>query len=593
MILQELAHYYERKSHDPDSALAPEGFELKEIPFLILLDPSGKFRQIEDTRAPDGKKKRARTFLVPKGVKRAVNISANLLWDTAEYVLGIDAKGKPERVVKQHDDFIRRLAELPAMDEGVHAVIAFLACIPLDALAQSPSWQEIQETNPNLSFQLTTDIMPVFERGAVVDAIKAGVTSGCNSNTPHGICLITGEDAEIERLHSAIKGVWGAQSSGANIVSFNLRAFESYGKEERQGENAPVGKPAAFAYTTALNHLLSKDSTQRMQVGDASTVFWAAEKCAFENTFASYFSEPPKDDPDANVREVEALYRSIEQGSLNISDESNRFFVLGLAPNAARISIRFWLTGTVRGFSQRIAEHFRAIDIDHAPYEPRHLSLFRLLVSIAMQGKADNIPPNLGGDTIRAILSGLPYPETLLAAALRRIRAEREVTYPRAALIKACLNRTSTNRNPNRSTQEEELKVSLDPANTNIGYRLGRLFAVLEKAQEDANPGLNATIRDRFYGAASSTPVTVFSTLLKLSQHHLAKIENRGRSVNLEKTLQEICDGIDAEIGFPAQLAIADQGRFAIGYYHQKQAFYVRKSDPTQGERNDRAQESL
>ncbi len=577
MILQELAHYYERKSRDDtESALAPEGFEQKEISFLIRLDASGKFLQIQDTRVPDGKKLRARSFLAPQGVKRASNIAANLLWDTAEYVLGIDCKGKPERVAKQHIAFVDRLKELPGEDEGVCAIAAFLANIPFESLAASPSWEEIQDTNPNLSFQLANDLVPVFERDSIVAALQS--LRETTSGPMHGVCLISGKETELERLHPAIKGVWGAQTSGANIVSFNLRAFESYGKEQKQGENAPVGKAAAFAYTTSLNHLLSKDSKQRIQVGDASTVFWAEKQDPFESSFASFFSEPPKDDPDANTLAIEALFRSVEQGSPNISGEANRFFVLGLAPNAARISIRFWLTGTVREFSARIAAHFKRIEIDRAPYEPRYLSLFRLLVSTALQGKADNIPPNLGGDTLRAILSGLPYPNTLLSAALRRIRAEREVTYPRAALIKACLNRNQMD-----STKEEELHVSLDPANTNVGYRLGRLFAALEKTQEEANPSLNATIRDRYYGAASSTPVTVFSTLLKLSQHHIAKIENRGRAVNLQKLFQEICDGVDGNHGFPAQLSIADQGRFAIGYYHQKQAFYSKKNELEQG----------
>jgi len=208
-----------------------------------------------------------------------------------------------------------------------------------------------------------------------------------------------------------------------------------------------------------------------------------------------------------------------------------------------------------------------SLNIERSPRAP-HLSLFRLLVSVATQGKADNIPPNLGGELMRSILAGLPYPQTLLAAAVRRIRAEHEITYARAAVIKGCTNRTTRYSNP---SIKEELRMSLDEANRNVGYRLGRLFAVLEKIQEEANPGINATIRDRVYGAASSTPVTVFSTLLKLKNHHLSKLDNRGRAVNLEKRIGEIMEGID---DFPAQLPIADQGRFAIGYYHQRQDFF-------------------
>jgi CRISPR-associated protein Csd1 len=582
MILQELVRYYERKANDAETALAPEGFEKKAIPFLIVLSNGGKFVQINDTRSGEGKMKRARTFLVPQGVKRAVNISANLLWDTAEYVLGVDTRSKPDRVVLQHTAFMTRLAEVSAKDEGVRAVRIFLANIPLSQLEQSPLWEEIRTTNPNLSFQLAGDTELVCQRPTVVAALRASAANeaGETASSARGICLISGQDGEIARLHTAIKGVWGAQPSGANIVSFNLRAFESYGKEEKQGENAPVSKRSMDAYTKALNHLLEKDSKQRIQVGDASTVFWASAKTALEDSFASLFGEPPKDDPDRNTRAVKALYESVKQGSLNVSDEKTEFFVLGLAPNAARISIRFWLTGTVREFSKRIVKHFDDIAIDYAPYEPPYPSLFRLLASTALQDKAENIPPNLGGDTMRAILSGLPYPETLLLSVIRRIRAEQEVTYPRAALIKACINRKTRWSNP---AFEEELHVSLDLANTNVGYRLGRLFAALEKVQEEASPGLNATIRDRFYGAASSTPVTVFSNLLKLSKHHLAKIENRGRAVNLEKLIGEIVDAIDGGEGFTAHLSIADQGRFAIGYYHQKQAFYAKKIEPSEG----------
>lgn len=586
MILQALVEYYERKAADPDTALAPPGFEAKDIPFIIVINDNGQYRQLNDTRCGEGKKKRAQTFLVPQGVKKTSGVAANLLWDTAEYVLGVDTRGKPDRVAEQHAAFLERLNELPAGDPAISAIRAFLGNDPIAALQSSPLWPEILESNPLLSFQLSGDNAPIFMRPAIVQTLRH---TAPEDDAVLGLCLVSGDTGPIERLHAAIKGVWGAQTSGANIVSFNQRAFESYGKEQKQGENAPVGKQAAFAYTTALNHLLGKDSNQRVQVGDASCVFWAEKPCLLEDDFAAYFKESPKDDPDYNVRAVKNLYQSIQQGHATVSDQNTRFYVLGLAPNAARIAIRFWLHGSVAEFSAHIVQHFDDLTIDHAPYEKPYLPLFRLLTSIAAQGKADNIPPNLGGDTLRSILSGLPYPATLLQAAVRRIRAEQNVPYARAALIKACINRKTRFDHPHDPAYQEELKVSLDLENKHIGYRLGRLFAALEKIQEDAHDrSLNASIRDRFYGAASSTPVTVFPNLMKLSGHHLDKLGklNEGRRVNMDKWLTKIIGGMDGEQAFPSQLCIEDQGRFAIGYYHQRQAFYSKSTstESTTGE---------
>ena len=567
MILQALHDYYDRKSADPESGLPQPGFEWKEIPFIIEIGAQGKPIQIEDTREGEGKKKRSRAFLVPQGVKKTSGVAANLLWDNAAYVLGVDTKGKPKRVEEQRQAFIAKIESLPAAaqnDVGVQAVLTFLRQANTDSLSPYVEWGEIVETAPNLTFRLQGEMDLVCQRQAVREAIAtAQGTADAN-----GLCLVTGETGEIERLHTAVKGVWGAQTSGANIVSFNLDAFNSYGKT--QGANAPVSKQAAFSYTTALNHLLRKDSRQRLQVGDASVVFWADRPTDFETVPVDIFGEPRKDDPDSNVRAVRNLYAAIEQGLLeNDTDEAKtNFFALGLAPNAARLAIRFWQHGTVADMAGRIKQHFDDLTIERSPRDPRYLSLFRLLVSVATQGKADNIPPNLGGELIRSILASLPYPQTLLAAAVRRIRAEHQVTYARAALLKACLNRAARYSTVN---MEEELTMSLDETNRNAGYRLGRLFAVLEKIQEEANPGINATIRDRFYGAASSTPVTVFSTLLKLKNHHLSKLDNRGRAVNLERRIGEIIEGLG---DFPAQLRIEDQGRFAIGYYHQRQDFF-------------------
>jgi CRISPR-associated protein Csd1 len=293
MILQALHEYYQRKMQDPDPAqrLAAFGLENKEIPFVLELSLEGMLIAIKDTREQAGRKKVASKFLVPKGVKKTSGVAANFLWDTAEYVIGVDLRGKAGRVAEQHEAFLQRIETLPEavkIDVGVTAVRTFLRGRPLDEVQQDPLWDEVRAaSNPTLTFRLAGDIDLVCQRPAVVSHVASLNEQDPDSAT--GTCLVTGSNAQLERLHSAIKGVWGAQSSGANIVSFNLDAFDSYGKD--QGTNAPVGISAAFAYTTALNHLLARDSRQRMQIGDASTVFWTQQPDSLEDAFGSFFAQ--------------------------------------------------------------------------------------------------------------------------------------------------------------------------------------------------------------------------------------------------------------------------------------------------------------
>jgi CRISPR-associated protein Csd1 len=575
MILQTLDAYYRRKQMDPDPSkrLPSFGLEDKEIPFVLDIDEDGRLINITDTRSGEGKKKVGQRFLVPQGVKKTSGVAANLLWDTAEYALGIDTRDKPERVAEQHAAFRARIEALPDAareDAGIGAVLAFLDAFSLELFAGLPAFADIQATNPVMSFRLHSDLGLVCQRPAVVAA-----TANQAEEVPDGMCLVSGAPAAIERLHPAIKGVWGAQTSGANIVSFNLDAFNSYGKA--QGANAPLGKAAVFAYTTALNHLLARDSRQRIQVGDASTVFWAEEAHELENAMADLFGDPPRDNPHKNTDAIKALYAAVAAGQFSVGGPDTRFYVLGLAPNAARISIRFWETATAAELAQRIRQHFDDLAMVHAPHEPEYLSLFRLLTGVALLNKADNIPPNLGGEVMRAILEGLPYPAILLNLAVVRCRAEQKPTYARAAVIKACLNRHIRF----RKTAEKEFTPMLDPSNNNPAYRLGRLFATLERIQEDAagGPGkLNATIRDRYYGAASSTPAAVFPTLLRLSKAHLGKL-SAGFAITRERLIGEIMDGFDADTFPPRHLALPDQARFALGYYQQRQAFFA-KTEP-------------
>lgn len=572
MILQALTKYYNERM--PDAA--QEGFQQQDVPFVITLNRQGDFVGLIDTREGDGKKKKARSFLVPKAVKKSVNIAANLLWGTPAYVLGHpkpdkkkDAGKLLKRAKEQQASFIGRIKETfstaPA-DAGITAVISFLENKNYEKLFQHSLWPDIEEGGANITFQLEGDTELICQREVVKKAI---MSSPKNESTDSQICLVSGNTDTPARLHTAIKGVWGAQSSGANIVSFNLDAFKSFGKE--QGYNAPVGVKSEFAYTTALNTLLAKGSRQRIQAGDASTVFWAEKKHEIEGWFADIFGEPAKGESGQDNEAIKALFKSPETGATPALDDNTRFYVLGLSPNASRIAVRFWYAETVADVERNIRQHFEDIEIVRPPNQPKYLSLFRLLVSTALQGKSDNIQPNLAGDFMKAILAGTPYPATLLSSAIRRIRAEREVTYQRVSLIKAILVR---NARFYKTNQKKEVGMSLDTSNTNTGYRLGRLFAVLEKVQEEASPGINATIRDRFYGSASSVPVTVFPHLMKLKNHHIAKLENKGRAVNLEKIIGEIVDDIK---DFPGHLSLDDQGRFAVGYYHQRQDFFKKK----------------
>ncbi len=568
MILQALREYYDRKSSDPESKIAPPGFEWKEIPFLIIIDSDGKFINLEDTREAG----KAKSFLVPRSKPRSGKKSFEttfLLWDHIGYVL--DHPGD-EKSKNQHNTWLKELeklqTEVHAENEAV-AISKFYNTGGPGRVKAHPKWSECTRIpSSNITFKLANAILPVPCNTAVVNYLRTLETAE-DTNKIYGRCMVTGDLDEIVRVHGDTR----ISKDAKKLVGFQKNSgYDSYGKE--QGFNAPVGKSAESAYTTALNTLLKSPS--RMLVGDAITVFWSAKKTELENHFVDFFREPPKDDPDQGVRAVESLYRSIKNGVFQSEDVQNRFYVLGLSPNVARIAVRFWIVGTVMGMASKIKRHFDDLKIVCGPKDQKVLSLFRLLVCMAAQGKADNIPPNLAGETMRAILEGLPYPQTLLQAAIRRIRAEHDISHPRAALIKACINRATRFKNPNI---EEELGMSLDESNRNIGYRLGRLFAVLEKIQQEANPGINATIRDRFYGAASGTPVAVFGNLMRLKNHHLAKFTSNGRRIYFEKLLGIILNGVEAQVAFPPHLSLEDQGRFAIGYYHQHHNFFSKQEN--------------
>lgn len=583
MILQALYDYYQRKGD-----LAPQGYEWKEIPFLIVIDENGSFVNLEDTRTIEGKNKRAKNYLVIKNLhstgKNAWKI-ANVFWDHYGYVLA-QAKEKDENktqeqlkddALNQHGSFIKLVSDLANKhpeNMQFEAVNKFLN-LPeqIAKVKENEIWKDCSKIpGCNLSFRIVGELKLVAEHADLqtLTIAKSKETEDEEFESLDGVCLITGEKGPIAILHTTTP-IQGGNSSG-KLVGFQKKSgYDSYYKE--QGANASVSKKAEAAYTTALNVLLEKDSNNKLKLSDMTILFWAEKETDFENKFPFFFAAPNKDDPDRNAREIKALFDSIHSGKSNNNGDTS-FYILGIAPNAARISVRFWRTGKVKDFAEKIVLHFTDLDIIHGKNDEReYFTLFNLLSNIAFEYKVENVPPNLAGKMVECIIDGSQYPATLQQQCIRRVRADKIINRIRAAILKAYLNR----KNRIYINNEKQITMALDRENSNQGYLCGRLFAVLEKVQEEAQPRINTTIKDRFYGAASSTPVTVFGRLISLTNHHLAKL-NPGRKTNLEKLIQEVMASVSSN-GVPAHLSLDDQSRFAIGYYHQRQDFFLKKDN--------------
>ena len=572
MILHALTQYYQRKAKN-DGGVAPEGFENKEIPFIIVIDKQGKFIQLEDTRELKNKKKVARIFLVPKGLGRSGSKSyevSNLLWDHYGYVLAYAGEKGQEQADKQHASFTAKVNELKQVlpdDAGVAAVAAFLASsAEKSKVMQAANWTECAKVKGcNLSFRLVDEAVDLVCQSKAVQAYVNQANHAQSDNVPKGICLVTGKPAPIARLHNPVKGV---NAKPAPFTSVNLSAFESYGKE--QGFIFPVGEQAMFEYTTALNTLLAGEN--RFRIGDVTAICWSAKPTPLEEHLASLINGGGKDNPDAHIDAVKSLYKSLYNGKYTEPDGKEKFYLLGLSPNSARVVVRFWHETTVAALSESIAAWYDDLQMvrgENSPY-PEYMPLPRLLGNLVLDGKMENLPSDLIAQVTDAALNNRVLPVSLLQAALRRNKAEQKITYGRASLLKAYINRAIR---AGRLKNMKELTMSLDRNRQDIGYVLGRLFAVLEKTQAEANPGLNATIADRYFGSASSTPIAVFGTLMRLLPHHLNKLEFEGRAVQLQWEIRQILEHCQR---FPNHLNLEQQGLFAIGYYHETQFLFTK-----------------
>jgi len=568
MIIQALNEHYERLKGMPGEKVPLQGLSREKVQFEFVLNTRGELLQVNDLR---DEKRAPKLLVIPEPVKRSVNIAANFLCDSTGYVLGRDSDEKEKslrdskRTRKTFEEFKRLHHEIgdDLDDAGMKAVLRFVDNWNPDDLESSPCWPFWKDlAGTKIVFRLDGDREYLHERPAIEKTWLEHYRE--KSSDYRACCLATGQQGPIARLHNSIKGVQNpTRSSGANIISNNLPAFCSYGKE--QSFNGPVSEQAMFNYTTALNHLLRKESRQRVQIGDATTVFWAEGETPVLG-FLKDILDPHEGSQD--VSDIRLFLEAVRDGKKTDppGTESLKFYILGLAPNAARLSIRFWHVSTVEDVTRRLGQHFQDLRItrDFPDKQPDYPGMWQLLHVTALRGQSENISPLLAGAVMRSILTGAEYPRILLTATVERIRAEREIGYLRAALIKAYLVR----KNRIQRLGMKEVNMSLDREQSDTGYLLGRLFAVLEKAQKQAIPGANTTIKDRFYSSASATPSVVFPQLMRLTQHHIQKPSFGGY---LDRMIGEIADGVER---FPSHLSLDAQGMFALGYYHQKQELY-------------------
>ena len=586
MILQALTAYYEQLVR-LGKLSAPGWDDSFKVSYELRLNDAGQLLRVVSllTEKTVGKKTvlAPRAMRVPAHVKRASGIAANFLCDNSTYLLGADEKGKPERAA----DCFKACAKLHhTILDGVDspAARALLAYFdswdPAQAAAHpllAEQWKEITG-NANLIFGYeAADHSHSFvnDDPAIQNAWQAHYNDR-SADSDMGQCLITGKYAPIERTHPNISGVPGAQSSGAALVSFNAPAFCSYGHE--QGDNAPVSKYAAFAYTTALNRLLA-DRNHCKHVGDTTILCWAENAEPVYQDAMSMFLFGADEAAGIQESDVQAALKRLSAGQTvpflekELSPDQH-FYLLGLAPNAARLSVRFFLRDTFGSFAQNLQKHAEEMEIDCSEKEKfRTLPIWAVVneTTRTVPGQPAKPSPQLAGDLLRAVLTGGRYPATLLNGVTLRIRAEQTVTRGRAAVIKAYYLR-----NYPTELNKEVYTVSLNET-TNVPYLLGRLFSVLEAVQKAANPGINTTIKDRYFNAACATPGMSFPTLLRLSQKHLRKL-NDGLATHYDKQITELMAQLP-ESGFPARLSLPDQGKFTIGYYHQTQKRYVKKNE--------------
>lgn len=606
MILQSLCRYFQILSQDPDIEIALPGYATTGVSFALNLAPGGELLDVlpQFIQVQRGKRlaDAPRPMRLPQRVKRSANIAPNFLWDNSAYLLGISDKDstKPHyskaRFEASRDLHIQLLEDVAT--PLARAILSYFQNHDCSAAAEHPAIARQLEAllaGGNLVFMLEGCFAQDDQK--ILEAWE-GHLSGQDAQIMQ--CLITGQLSPIERLHPSLKGVRGASSTGASLVSFNERAYESYNRS--QGSISPVGKIAVSQYTTALNFLLSDANPNRkFYLGDTTIVYWAeSENRGYETAIASLFDPDYSANPAAASHEERRLVEQILQNLAwsvargapidsdalfdRLGDENPRFYILGLAPNAGRVSVRFFISDPFQSIVRNLMTHYQDLQIvKEFADQPDFLSIYRLLgETVSKKSRDKDASPLLAGAMLRAILTHSPYPAALFNAIITRVRADmddpqmaiRKINYPRAAVVKAYLLR-KYRRHPQNPFQEV-LTMALNEESSNPAYLLGRLFAVLEKVQREAIGEVNAGIKDRYFTSACASPASVFPILLRLSQHHISRAEYGKHS---ERRIQEILNLLDVDSNpIPSRLTLDEQGVFILGYYHQRAAFFAGKA---------------
>lgn len=579
MIVSALADYYDQLCRERPGEVAEPGWSKIKISHLLVISEKGELLNI--IPAPD---KHGWTKRVPERVKRSSGIAPNLLADTSSYLLGIDGKDNPERAKRCFEAAKEaHLETFSSVDsDAARAVCAFFESWDPDSAMEDENVQREEGgllAGGNLSFVLEGE--DVADDEAISAAWNARHRSASDEDVVMR-CLDTGEFEPVARLHPSVKGVYGGQSSGSSLVSFNSAAFESYGHEGGQGLNAPVSKDGAFKYTTALNFLMQSD-THHVRIGDTTVVYWADcndEACtSLMSLMLGNLPPKAKEESGGNKAVDESIgtvMRALSRGRLadvEGLDPDATFYVLGIAPNAARLSIRFFVRNSFGAMLENVRHHYERTAIVHFGQLRDYLTPYQL-VSAADNPKAKNpvITSELGGALLQSILTDTAYPESLYENMLLRIRATsddkdkgtQKVTYARAAFIKAYLIK-------NAKLYQEGTMETLNTERDEIAYSLGRLFWTLEDLQHSVNPNVNTTINDKYFNAAVATPSRVFPSLLTTAQDHLNKLA-RTKPNWAYAYDEKIRSEMENIYTFPKTLSNSAQGDFIVGYYHQKNA---------------------